>query len=119
MAALVEYVRELERRLEVGTRRRHPMAEWPTALEITAAQEMIARFSGCEQLAAAYVAGRPAASANPGREKAAPPGTRSQQPWLPGRLIRLSSRPSATRPWLHAIQGWSMSFSSSTGGPHA
>jgi hypothetical protein len=51
-AALGEYVRELERRLEVGTRRRHPTAEWPTALEITAAQEMIARFSGCEQLAA-------------------------------------------------------------------
>jgi hypothetical protein len=30
--ALGEYVRELERRLEVGTRRRPPMAEWPTAL---------------------------------------------------------------------------------------
>jgi hypothetical protein len=55
--ALGEYVRELGRRLGVGTRRRHLMAEWPTALEITAAQEMIARFSRCEQLAAAYVAG--------------------------------------------------------------
>jgi hypothetical protein len=33
--ALGEYVRELERRQEVGTRQQHPMAEWPTALEIT------------------------------------------------------------------------------------
>ncbi len=29
VVGLGEYVRELERRLEVGTRRRHPMAEWP------------------------------------------------------------------------------------------
>jgi hypothetical protein len=31
------------------------MAEWPTTLEITEAQGMIARFSGFEQLAAAYM----------------------------------------------------------------
>jgi hypothetical protein len=41
--ALGGYVRELKRRLVVGTRRRHPMAEWPTALDITRSQEMIAR----------------------------------------------------------------------------
>lgn len=56
--ALGAYVRELKRRLKVGTRRRHLMAEWPTALEITAAHEIVARFSGSEHLAAACVAGR-------------------------------------------------------------
>jgi hypothetical protein len=56
------YVTDLQHRLDVGTRRRHPMAERPTTLEITAAQEMIARFSGFEQIAAAYLA---ATSANP------------------------------------------------------
>jgi hypothetical protein len=54
--ALGAYVTELQHRLEVGIRRRHPMAERPTSLEITAAQGMIARFSGFEQLAAAYLA---------------------------------------------------------------
>jgi hypothetical protein len=48
--ALGAYVTELKHRLEVGARRRHPTAERPTALEITAAQEMIAQFSGFEQL---------------------------------------------------------------------
>ena len=67
------YVTDLQHRLDVGTRRRHPMAERPTTLEITAAQEMIARFSGFEQIAAAYLA---ATSANPGQVKAATPGTR-------------------------------------------
>ncbi len=71
--ALGAYVTELQHRLEVGTRRRHPMAERPISLEITAAQGMIARFSGFEQLAAAYLA---ATSANPDRVKAATPGTR-------------------------------------------
>jgi hypothetical protein len=67
------YVTDLQHRLDVGTRRRHPMAERPTTLEITAAQEMIARFSGIEQIAAAYLA---ATSANPDVVKAATPGTR-------------------------------------------
>ena len=35
------------------------MAERPTTLEITEAQGMIARFSGFEQLAAAYMFGQP------------------------------------------------------------
>jgi hypothetical protein len=74
--ALGAYVAELQHRLEVGTRRRHPMAERPTALEITVAQEMIARFSGFEQLAATYVAGRASTSANPDQVNAATPGTR-------------------------------------------
>jgi hypothetical protein len=47
--ALGGYVTELQHRLEVGTRRRQPMAERPTTLEITEAQAMIARFSGFEQ----------------------------------------------------------------------
>jgi hypothetical protein len=55
--ALGGYVTELQHRLEVGTRRRQPMAERPTILEITEAQGMIARFSGFEQLAAAYMFG--------------------------------------------------------------
>jgi hypothetical protein len=40
------YVTELQHRLEVGTRRRQPMTERPTTLEITEAQGMIARFGG-------------------------------------------------------------------------
>jgi hypothetical protein len=71
--ALDAYVTDLQHRLEVGGRRRQPMIERPTALEITAAQGMIARFSGFEQLAAAYVA---ATSANPDQAKAAAPGAR-------------------------------------------
>jgi hypothetical protein len=67
------YVTDLQHRMDVGTRRGHPMAERPTTLEITAAQEMIARFSEFEQIAAAYLA---ATSANPDQVKAATPGTR-------------------------------------------
>jgi hypothetical protein len=57
--ALGAYVTELQHRLQVGTRRRQPMAERPTTPEITAAQDMIARFGGFEQLAAAYMFGQP------------------------------------------------------------
>ena len=46
-------------------RRRQPMAERPTTLEITEAQGMIARFSGFEQLAAAYMFGQPLPSTDP------------------------------------------------------
>ena len=49
-------------------RRRQPMAERPTILEITEAQGMIARFSGFEQLAAAYMFGQPLPSADPGQQ---------------------------------------------------
>jgi len=75
----------------------------PTALEITAAQDMLARFSGFEQLTADYVVGRAAASANPDQVKAAAPGTRlaaalaawefrRTAPWPPTRtrLIRFA-----------------------------
>ena len=71
--ALDAYVTDLRHRLEAGFRRRQPMIERPTALEITAAQGMIARFSGFEQFSAAYVA---ATSANPDQAKAAAPGAR-------------------------------------------
>ncbi len=53
-----------------------PLAERPTALEITAAQGMIARFDGFEQLAGAYLFGLPAASANPDQVREAAPATR-------------------------------------------
>jgi hypothetical protein len=60
----------------MGRRRRQPMAERPTALEITEAQGMIARFAGFEQLAAAYLFRQPPISANPGLVKSAALATR-------------------------------------------
>jgi hypothetical protein len=74
--ALSAYVGELQHRLEVGTRRRQPMAERPTILEITEAQGMIARFGGFEQLAAAYMFGQPPPSGDPGQLRAVAPATR-------------------------------------------
>jgi hypothetical protein len=74
--ALGAHVADMQHRLEVGTRRRQLMNERPTALEITAAQDMIARFDGFEQLAGAYLFGLPATSANPGQVKKAAPATR-------------------------------------------
>jgi hypothetical protein len=52
------------------------MAERPTTLEITEAQGMIARFSGFEQLAAAYMFGQPPPSADPGQRRAVAQATR-------------------------------------------
>jgi hypothetical protein len=52
------------------------MAERPTNLEITEAQGMIARFSGFEQFAAAYMFGQPLPSADPGQRRAVAPATR-------------------------------------------
>jgi hypothetical protein len=57
-------------------RHRLRLAERPTALEITAAQGMIARFDGFEQLAGAYLFGLPASSANPDQVREAAPVTR-------------------------------------------
>jgi hypothetical protein len=74
--ALGGHVTDLQHRLAVGARRRQPLAERPTALEITAAQGMIARFDGFEQLAGAYLFGLPAASANPDQVREAAPATR-------------------------------------------
>jgi len=74
--ALGGYVTELQHRLEVGTRRRQPMAERPTTLEIAEAQVMIARFSGFEQLAAAYMFGQPLPSADPSERRAVAQATR-------------------------------------------
>jgi hypothetical protein len=74
--ALGAYVTELQHRLEVATRRRHPMAERPTTLEITETQGMIARLGGFEQLAAAYMFGQQLPSADPGQRRAAAPATR-------------------------------------------
>jgi hypothetical protein len=74
--ALGAYVTELQHGLEVGTRRRQPMAERPTTLEITEAQGMITRFSGFEQLAAAYMFGQPLPSADPSLRRAVAQATR-------------------------------------------
>jgi hypothetical protein len=69
--ALGAYVTDLQHRLKVATRRREPMAERPTALQITAAQGVIARFAGFEQLAAPYMFGQLPSSAEPGQPRAA------------------------------------------------
>jgi hypothetical protein len=74
--ALGAHVADLQHRLSAGERRRQPLAERPTALEITAAQGMIARFDGFEQLAGAYLFGLPATSANPDQMKQAGLATR-------------------------------------------
>jgi hypothetical protein len=74
--ALDAYVADLQHRLAAGTRRRQPLAERPTALEITAARGMIARFDGFEQLAGAYLFGLPATSANPDQLREAAAATR-------------------------------------------
>jgi hypothetical protein len=71
--ALGAYVTDLQRRLEIATRRRQPMAERPTILEITAARGIIARFAAFEQLAASYMFGQPLPSADPGQLGAAAP----------------------------------------------
>src|SRR5215203_2938074 len=68
VVALGAYAADLQAQAETAQRRRHPVAERPTALEITAAQGMIARFDGFEHLAAAaYLAGEPPSSMNPGQ----------------------------------------------------
>jgi hypothetical protein len=74
--ALGAYVTDLQDRSQIGTRRRQPLAERPTALEITSARGMIARFDGFEQLAAAYLFGMPPTSANPDQTSVAAPFTR-------------------------------------------
>ena len=74
--ALSGYVADLQSRLEVGARRRQPLAERPTALEITEAKGMIARFDGFEQLTAAYLAGQPPTAANPAEVSASAPAKR-------------------------------------------
>jgi hypothetical protein len=76
VVALRAYATDLQHRLEVGRRRRQPMAERPTALEITATRGIIARFDGFEQLAAAYLFGTPRTSANPGQVSVAAAATR-------------------------------------------
>ncbi len=68
VVALGAYAADLQGQAETAKRRRQPVAERPTALEITAAQGMIARFDGFEHLAAAaYLAGAPPSSTNPGQ----------------------------------------------------
>jgi hypothetical protein len=61
--ALGAYVTDLQDRLRIGTRRRLPLAERPTALEIISARGMINRFDGFEQLTAAYLFGKRRTSA--------------------------------------------------------
>jgi hypothetical protein len=68
--ALGAHVTDLRHRLAAGERRRQRLAERPTALEITAAQDMIVRFDGFEQLAGAYLFGLPPTTANPDQVRA-------------------------------------------------
>jgi hypothetical protein len=56
--SLTGYERDLQRRLEVGARRRQPLPERPTALEVESARGMVPRFDAIEQLAAASVGAR-------------------------------------------------------------
>src|SRR5215213_4511365 len=66
VVALGAYAADLQGQVETAQRRRQPLAERPTALEISAAQGMIARFDGFEHLAAAaYLAGEPPSSTHP------------------------------------------------------
>jgi hypothetical protein len=60
VVALGAHVADLQQRLAAAERRRQPLAERPTVLEIAAAQRMIARFDGFEQLTGAYLFGLPA-----------------------------------------------------------
>jgi hypothetical protein len=73
--ALGAHVADLQHRLAAGERRRQRLAERPTLLEISAAQGMIVRFDGFEQLAGGYLFGLPR-SANPDRVREAAPATR-------------------------------------------
>jgi hypothetical protein len=54
--AITGYQRDLQHRLEVGARRRQPLVERPTVLEVESAGGMIARFDAIEQLAAGSLA---------------------------------------------------------------
>jgi hypothetical protein len=74
--ALGGHLTDLQHQLAAGERRRQRLAERPTFLEIIAAQGMIARFDGFEQLAGAYLFGLPATSANPERVREAAQATR-------------------------------------------
>ena len=58
VVALTGYQRDLQHRLAVGARRRQPLVERPTALEVESARGMIARFDAIEQLAAGSLAAR-------------------------------------------------------------
>src|SRR5687767_7542165 len=64
VVALGAYVADLQGQAETAKRRRQPVAERPTALEITAAQGMIARFDGFEHLAAAAYLAEPPSPMN-------------------------------------------------------
>jgi hypothetical protein len=74
--ALGAHVTDLQHRLAAAERRRERLAERPTAPEMTAAQDMIARFDGFEQLAGAYLFGLPHSSANPEHVREAAPAIR-------------------------------------------
>jgi hypothetical protein len=69
--ALGAYVADLQHRLKVATRRRQPMAERPTALEITASQGVIARFDGSSSSRR-----RTCSGSNPPQRTLASPGRR-------------------------------------------
>jgi hypothetical protein len=103
VVALGAYAADLQGRLETAQRRRQLIAERPTALEISAAQGMIARFDGFEHLARRRIwpESHPARR-TPGKRRRRPNGLRL--PWLPRRFRRTAPwRPVQIRPiWF----GW-------------
>jgi hypothetical protein len=62
--ALTGYERDLQHRLDVGARRRQPLVERPTTLEVESAGAMITRFDAIEQLTAGSLAARRIDAAN-------------------------------------------------------
>jgi hypothetical protein len=62
--ALTGYQRDVQHRLDVGARRRQPLVERPTPLEVESGRAMIARFDAVEQLAAGSLGARRRTTAN-------------------------------------------------------
>jgi hypothetical protein len=75
--ALTGYQPDLQHRLDVGARRRQPLVERPTVLEVESAAGMIARFDAIEQLAAGSLAAR---RLNPAEQPANRSATASDAP---------------------------------------
>jgi hypothetical protein len=89
--ALGAYVTDLQRRLEIATRRRQPMAERPTILEITAARGIIARFAAMSSRRRTCSGSHSPRRTLASWERRHRP-YRWKQPWLPGRFRH-------TAPW--------------------
>jgi hypothetical protein len=105
--ALTGYQRDLQHRLEVGARRRQPLVERPTALEVESAGGMIARFDAIEQIAAGSLAAPRLDAADEPASGRRRPAYAWKPHWPPGR-----SRPTGPSPTTRTRR-------SGTGGPGA